>query len=90
MPAPRHRSRSKNQKKIVTPGKIVKTHYKKPTNQFCKCARCGTPIKSIPRLRGPSIHKFGKSKRRPSRIYGGYYCPNCLSLRLRDAVRKMA
>jgi len=87
MPAPRYRSRSKNQKKVVTPGKITKVHYKKPPPEFSKCAGCGQIIKSVPRLRGPNIRKVSKSKRHPNRIYGGYYCPNCLSTKIKAAVR---
>jgi len=87
MPAPRYRSRSKNQKKIVTPGKISKVHYEKPPTVFSKCAGCGRTISSMPRLRGPNIHKISKSKRRPNRIFGGHYCPSCLSRRIKAAVR---
>ncbi|HUY01313.1 MAG TPA: hypothetical protein VMV49_17260 [Candidatus Deferrimicrobium sp.] len=87
MPAPRHRSRSKKQKRIVTPGKVKKIHYQKHRTSVNKCAGCGNPIHSIPRLRGPNIHKVGKVKRQPNRMYGGYYCPNCLRIRLKSAVR---
>jgi len=87
MPAPRYRSRSKNQKKVVTPGRITKIHYKKPPPEFSKCAGCGQIIKSMPRLRGPNIRKISKSRRHPSRIYGGFYCPSCLNMRIKAAVR---
>ena len=88
MPAPRYRSRSKKRKNVTTPGKIAKIHYQKHGTSQKKCAGCGISIKSIPRLRGPNILKISKTKRRPNRIYGGYYCPACLSQRIKVAVRK--
>ncbi|MHA1649887.1 MAG: 50S ribosomal protein L34e [Candidatus Helarchaeota archaeon] len=88
MPAPRYRSRSKKRKHVTTPGKIAKIHYKKHGTSYKKCASCGNIIKTIPRLRGPNMHKVSKSKRRPNRMYGGYYCPSCLSKRIKSAVRK--
>ncbi|NVM54560.1 MAG: 50S ribosomal protein L34e [Candidatus Helarchaeota archaeon] len=88
MPAPRYRSRSKKRKNITTPGRTAKIHYQKHGTSLNKCAGCGIPIKSIPRLRGPNIHKVGKATRRPNRKYGGYYCPTCLRKRIKSAVRK--
>ncbi len=88
MPAPRYRSRSKKRKKVTTPSGIAKTHYKKHGTSMKKCAGCGGAIKAIPRLRGPNIHKASKSKRRPNRIYGGYYCPSCLKKKIKSAVRE--
>ncbi len=87
MPAPRHRSRSKKRKNIITPGKISKIHYKKHGTSQKKCA-CGAPIKAIPRLRGPHMHKVSKIKRRPNRMYGGFYCPSCLNKKLKTSIRE--
>ncbi|NVM30782.1 MAG: 50S ribosomal protein L34e [Candidatus Helarchaeota archaeon] len=89
MPAPRYRSRSKKRKNITTPGKVTKIHYEKHGTSQNKCAECGNPIKSTPRLRGPNIHKVSKSKRRPNRKYGGYYCPTCLRSKIKKAVREL-
>ena len=88
MPAPRYRSRSKKRKNIVTPGKVTKIHYQKHGTSQKKCAGCGNPIKSIPRLRGPNIRKISRTKRRPNRTYGGYYCPHCLNKKLKSAIRE--
>lgn len=88
MPAPRYRSRSKRRKNINTPSGITKIHYDKPNTSQKKCAGCGNPIKAIPRLRGPNIHKKSKAKRRPNRAYGGYYCPSCLQTKIKSAVRQ--
>ena len=88
MPAPKYRSRSKKRKNVTTPGRTAKIHYEKHGTSQNKCAGCGNPIKSIPKLRGPNIRKVSKIKRRPSRIYGGYYCPTCLSKKIKNAVRQ--
>ncbi|MHA1132088.1 MAG: 50S ribosomal protein L34e [Candidatus Helarchaeota archaeon] len=87
MPAPRYRSRSKKRKRITTPGKISKIHYKKHGPSQSKCAECGNPIKTIPRLRGPNMRKVSRTKRNTSRMYGGYYCSICLSKKIKSAVR---
>ena len=87
MPAPRYRSRSKKRKNINTPGRISKIHYQKHGTSENKCAGCNKPIKMIPRLRGPKIRKVSKVKRRPNRIYGGYYYPSCLKKRLKTSIR---
>ncbi|MHA1265215.1 MAG: 50S ribosomal protein L34e [Candidatus Helarchaeota archaeon] len=90
MPAPRYRSRSKNRKRITTPGKMSKIHYEKHKTSYKKCAECGHPITTIPRLRGPNIHKASKNKRRPNRFYGGYYCSSCLRKKIKSTVRRLS
>ncbi len=90
MPARRYRSRSKKQKNIITPGKISKIHYSSPRTSPKICAGCGGPINSIARVRGLAFHRLSKLKRRPNRMYGGFYCPSCLDKKIKTAVRKFS
>lgn len=59
---------------------------KKPKPAAAKCARCKKPLHGVPRLRPAQLKKLSKSKRRPSRPYGGYYCSSCM----REALREKA
>lgn len=61
-----------------TPGgklKIVKRR-KKPT--VARCAVCGAALQGMPRLEPSKLRKVTKTRRRPSRPYGGYLCTRCM------------
>ncbi len=49
------------------------TRVVRATPKIAKCAICKKPLHGIPR----NVKKLPKSKKRVSRIYGGYLCSKC-------------
>jgi large subunit ribosomal protein L34e len=77
MPALRYRSRSYKRTFKKTPGGVTVLHYKKKKPSKHICADCGKLLHSVPRARPYQIRKLPKSKKRPNRPYGGYFCSEC-------------
>ena len=88
MPEPRYRSRSKRRKKIVTPGRTNKIHYKDRKPSLSKCALCNRNLHGVPRASQALGKNMNKVKKRPERIYGGYLCAQCLKDQLKRNARK--
>lgn len=65
--------RRKKQVKKKTPGGKHKTIYKKKRKSKHKCSICGAELAGVP----ADGKKASKSKRRPSRPYGGRLCSKC-------------
>ena len=66
-----HRTRSMIRKKVKLPGGKVRIHYlrRKPSPAIDPITK--KPLSGVPRLISPDIKRLSKSKRRPSRPYGG-------------------
>ncbi|MBN2457751.1 50S ribosomal protein L34e [Candidatus Woesearchaeota archaeon] len=77
MPKPGHRSRSLRRVKIVTPGGVNKTVYKKRKPQKAHCAECGAVLSGVPRERPYKMQNMPKTAKRPERPYGGVLCSRC-------------
>ncbi|ADP77677.1 LSU ribosomal protein L34E [Methanothermus fervidus DSM 2088] len=78
MPQPRYRSRSYRKVFKRTPGGRTVVHYEKRKPNPARCAGCGKVLHGVPRERPYRIRKLSKTKRRPNRPYGGYYCSECM------------
>ncbi|MBW2975298.1 50S ribosomal protein L34e [Candidatus Woesearchaeota archaeon] len=78
MPQPRRRSRSLIRINVKTPGGRTVTHYKHRKPKPAKCGKCGSVLKGIIRERPYKMKKVAKSKKRPTRPYGGVLCSRCL------------
>ncbi|MHA1743659.1 MAG: 50S ribosomal protein L34e [Candidatus Heimdallarchaeota archaeon] len=75
-------------KKRTPTGKIIiKTKKKKP--KIAKCAGCGKPLHGVPRLRPVELRKLAKTKKRPERPFGGYYCSRCAREIFKERARKI-
>jgi large subunit ribosomal protein L34e len=72
-------------KKRAPTGKIS-IQLKKEKPRFVRCAICKKPLHGIPRKTPSQLKKLSKSKKRPSRAYGGYLCPTCLKELIRKKV----
>ena len=77
MPELRYRSRSYKRIFKKTPGGRTVTHYRRKKPSKHVCAGCGKPLHGVPRGRPYEVRKLSKSKKRPNRPYGGYYCSSC-------------
>jgi len=78
MPELRYRSGSYKRTFKRTPGGRTVIHYKRKKPSKHVCAGCGKPLHGVPRGRPYQIRKLPKSKRKPNRPYGGYYCSECM------------
>lgn len=87
MPEPRKRSRTFRRVKKRTPGSRVVTHYELRKPKIARCARCGKPLKGVPRERPAKMRKLPKTKKRPERPYGGYLCSSCMRELMKQKIR---
>ncbi|MEE9525234.1 MAG: 50S ribosomal protein L34e [Candidatus Woesearchaeota archaeon] len=84
----RFKSRSKKLKYVKTPGGRTVTHYKAKKTGKAKCAGCG---KVLPGTANKSVSKMKnlpKTKKRPTRLFGGYLCSSCTRKKLIKGARR--
>lgn len=87
MPRGMYKSRSLRKVYRKVPGNRIVVHYKKRKTKKAKCASCGALLSAIPRERPYKMMNLPKTKKRPERPYGGYYCSKCMRKRLIESVR---
>jgi len=78
MPRGMYRSRTLRRVYRKTPSSGVVIHYKKRKPKKSRCASCGNLLSGVPRERPYKMMKLSKTKKRPERPYGGYYCSKCM------------
>lgn len=78
MPQPRKRSRSLRKIFVKTPGGRTTVHYKYRKPKVAHCGKCGAKLKGIARERPYKMKKMAKTKKRPTRPYGGVLCSRCM------------
>jgi len=75
--------------KVKTPsGKLV-LHYKKKKPRKAKCSNCGKPLQGVPRERPYKMRTMAKTKKRPSRPFGGVLCSACMRKKIVEKVRNI-
>lgn len=78
MVAPRYRSRTFRRVKVKTPGGEVKVHFRKRKPSKARCHSCGDVLKGVLNERPYKIQNVSRTKKRPSRPYGGVLCSRCM------------
>lgn len=63
---------------MKTPGGRTIVHYKRRKPKRAKCGRCGARLSGVARERPYRMEKMAKSKKRPTRPYGGFLCSKCM------------
>ncbi len=53
-----------------------------------KCGTCGKPLAGILRENDSKMRSSAKSKKRPTRMYGGSLCPTCSRKEIKKRARK--
>lgn len=71
-------------KRTVKGTKVV---YRKKRPSRAKCAECGKILQGTLNLINSKIRNIAKTKKRPSRKYGGYLCFSCLKEKLMERAR---
>ena len=74
----KHKSRTLRRIFVKTPGGRNVIHYKKRKPAKAKCGKCGSVLKGVARERPYKMRKMAKSKKRPTRPYGGVLCSKCM------------
>lgn len=86
MPSGKYRSRRFVRKNVRLPGKDNTVHYRKRKPKKAHCSNCGAVLGGISNERDAIKRNLAKSKKRPTRPYGGVLCPGCLKLKIRKAM----
>jgi large subunit ribosomal protein L34e len=87
MPRPSLRSRTLRRIRKRIPGGASVIHYLKRNPSPARCARCGAALHGTASKRPSVMKRLAKSKRVPSRIFGGNLCPSCTREALKERAR---
>lgn len=60
-----------------TPGGRVSLQYRLRKPSKAHCAKCGCVLSGVPNERPTKMKNMAKTKKRPSRIFGGMFCSKC-------------
>ena len=89
MPSGKHKSRSMRRVYVKKPGNTVNISYRKAKPSKAKCAKCGAVLKGVPRERPYKMQNMAKTKKRPSRPYGGFLCSKCMRAKIKEKVKNV-
>lgn len=87
MPAPKHRSTSVRRVQRRVPGGRTVQHYRRQKPKGAHCATCGKPLAGVPRERPYKMRTMAKTKKRPSRPFGGTLCSSCTRKEMKARAR---
>jgi len=86
MPAGKHKSRTLRRVFVKTPSGKNVVHYKKRSLSIRKCSSCKKPLQGIPKLIQSKFKSLSKTKKRPSRPYGGVLCSACSRKKIKEQI----
>jgi len=61
-----------------TPGARLVFHYLHKGPAKARCAKCSSPLHGTPSKRAFMMEGMAKTKKRPSRPFGGVLCSSCM------------
>lgn len=73
---------------VKVPGGRTVVHFKERKPKRARCAGCGAVLGGTIRERPYKMANMAKSKKRPSRVYGGYLCTKCVRKKIIEEARK--
>ena len=86
----RFKSRSKKLKYVKTPGGRTVVHYKQAKPSKAKCGSCGKQLAGTLRKLPSKMKNIPKTKKRPTRPFGGNLCSSCMRKKIIKEARKGA
>lgn len=89
MQSERLKSRTFRRVFVKLAGSKVRIQYKKRKPSKAKCASCGKVLCGVLRERPYKMRTMQKTKKRPSRPYGGVLCSNCTRELLKKRIRSL-
>ncbi|HDP73855.1 MAG TPA: 50S ribosomal protein L34e [Candidatus Woesearchaeota archaeon] len=81
------KSRSLRKVFVKVPGNEVKVHFRERKEKKRACAECGKILPGMFR-NSPGNSKPAKTKRKPSRPFGGILCSSCMRKKVQANVLK--
>ncbi len=72
---------------VKTPGGKVSKHRRVGKVKAPKCAKCGRVLGGTAHGRVGKVRGLAKSRRHPTRPFGGNLCPTCSRARVKAAAR---
>ena len=88
MPRPSLRSRTLRRIKKKIPGGASVIHYLRREPSKARCSECKKPLHGVASKRPSRMKRLAKTKKVPSRMFGGNLCPSCLKGKLKSRVRE--
>jgi large subunit ribosomal protein L34e len=73
---------------VKVPGGRTVVQYKNKKPKTAKCAGCGAKLPGTLRERPYKMKNLSKSKKRPTRAYGGNLCSKCTRRKIIEEARK--
>ena len=70
------------------PGGRTVVHYKAKKPSKAKCGDCGKVLAGVARERPAKMKNLPKTKKKPSRPFGGNLCSKCMRKKIISGVRK--
>jgi len=89
MPAMRFRSRTFRRVFVRTPGARTVLHYCRRKNAPARCSETGQILPGVPRGIPSKIRALPKSKRRPTRPYGGALSSKAMRRKMIEKARSI-
>jgi large subunit ribosomal protein L34e len=86
MPAGKHKSRTLRRVFVKIPSGKNVVHYRKRKISIPKCSGCGKPLQGIPKLKQSKFKNLSKTKKRPSRPFGGVLCSVCSRKKIKEQI----
>ena len=74
---------------VKVPGGRTVIHFKRQKPAKAQCAGCGKNLAGVPREFPCKMQNMAKTKKRPERPYGGYYCSICARKAIKAKARGM-
>lgn len=87
MPSGKDKSRSKRRVFVRTPAGKVNLHHVKRNDSKAQCAECGIVLLGVPHVRASRLKNIAKTKKRPSRPFGGNLCSACARKKIIERAR---
>ena len=84
----RKKSRTFRRIKVKTPGGNTKVHYKRRKPSKAKCTGCGAVLAGVARALPRKMQNMPKTKKRPTRPYGGVLCTKCMRNKIKQKARQ--
>lgn len=84
----RKKSRTFRRVKVKTPGGNTKVQYKRRKPSKAKCAGCGAVLPGTARALPRKMQNMPKTKKRPTRPYGGVLCTKCTRNKIKQKARQ--
>ena len=84
----RFKTKSKKLKYVKSPGGRTVVHYKSKKSSKAVCASCGAALPGTVRKSSSKMKNLLKTKKRPTRPYGGNLCSRCMRKKIISGARK--